>query len=150
MSDPNTHHDRDFVRSGVADAGAVSQWRRDFSAWLARRFAMDKVRHGDAILAVYEALANAAEFAYVGSSGTVTIEAHHDANDSRLSVTVRDHGTWRETVPTLRDNTRGRGIPLMKALADRATIERGPAGTVVRLQFDNIRLVDPEAFAESA
>ena len=155
MTEPKNHlrpDERVFVGSGVADAATASQLRRGFADWLDQRFALGQSRLSDAVLAVYEALANAAEFAYVGAptAGTLLLEAHHDSTDNRLSVRIRDHGTWRETVPALRDNTRGRGIPLMKALADRATIEPSPSGTAVLLEFDNVRADDGEALAASA
>jgi serine/threonine-protein kinase RsbW len=141
-----------FVGSGTADAATVSQLRRDFADWLGQRFAVDEIKLSGAILAVYEALANAAEFAYVDSpaAGTLSLEAHHDSTANRLDVTIRDFGRWRETVQAVPDNTRGRGIPLMKALADKAVIDRGPSGTVVVLQFDDVRPVERETFAASA
>ncbi len=142
----------EFVGSGVADAATVSQLRRDFAAWLTQRFAIDRSRLADAVLAVYEALANAAEFAYFGAAagGMVTLEARYDGGDNRLNVSVRDHGCWRETPSDLRDNTRGRGIPLMNALADMSNIERRPSGTTVHLQFDDVSTVDSEVLAETA
>src|SRR5690242_10611830 len=135
-----------FVGSGSADAATVSQLRRDFAAWLGQRFALDEVRFSGAVLAVYEALANAAEFAYVGlpAAGTLSLEAHHDDAANRLNVQIRDHGSWREVMHAARDNTRGRGIPLMKALADETIIDRSPSGTVVLLRFDDVRAVDGE------
>ncbi|OBF30258.1 hypothetical protein A5724_23855 [Mycobacterium sp. ACS1612] len=141
-----------FVGSGTADVATVSQLRRDFADWLGQRFALDEIKLSDAILAVYEALANAAEFAYVGrpAPGALSIEARHDNTSNRLDVTIRDFGTWRETVHTVPDNTRGRGIPLMKALTDEAQIDRTPTGTVVVLRFGGVRPVEGETFAASA
>jgi anti-sigma regulatory factor (Ser/Thr protein kinase) len=141
-----------FIAHGVADAATAAQLRRAFSDWLQQRFTLDEQRLGDAVLATYEALANAVEFAYTGAPtpGSMTLEALHEDNDDRLHITITDDGRWRDTVPTLRDNTRGRGIPLMKALADHAAIERRDTGTTVHLRFDDVRTGDPENFAESA
>jgi serine/threonine-protein kinase RsbW len=155
MTDPDCgarQAEPDFVRVGAADAHTAAQLRIEFSHWLRRRCAIDSVRFSDVVLVVNEALANAAEFAYVDSPrvGTVTIEASYGAADNRLDVRVSDHGTWRETGPALRSNARGRGIPLMEALADRATIDRTVAGTVVHLQFDDVVGADTKMFAASA
>ena len=141
----------DFLRVGAADAHTAAQFRIEFSHWLRARCATDSVRFSDVVLVVNEALANAAEFAYVDSPhvGTVTIEATYGAADNRLGVSVSDRGTWRETHPALRSNARGRGIPLMEVLADRTTIERTASGTVVHLQFENVVGAGTEAFAVS-
>ena len=90
--------------------------------------ALDEERISDIVLAVNEALANAAEFAYrtFPEAGTVSIEARHGA--ARLVVEVSDNGVWYDEDP-VRSRTRGRGIPLMKTLSDGATIERRPEGT---------------------
>ncbi|MEC9323118.1 MAG: ATP-binding protein, partial [Actinomycetota bacterium] len=55
-----------FERLGLdADATAVAHVREEFALWLKRFFVVDAVRFSDLVLAINEALANAAEFAYV-------------------------------------------------------------------------------------
>lgn len=127
-----------FVRTDTADAQTVSRFRHELSRWLRAHIALDAARLNDVLLAVNEALTNAAEFAYVGdqgAGGTMKMRARHFAADRTLSVDVFDHGHWREPDPDT-PNTRGRGIPLMRALADRATIAPLSTGTEVRLRFD--------------
>lgn len=76
------------------------------------------------LLAVNEALANTAEFAYVdGSDGTVDVVAVQDPRRNALTVIVSDRGRWRETNPLNGQRRRGRGIPLMRTLADSVVID---------------------------
>ena len=51
-------------RMCVADAARAAQIRREFSDWLERYFTLDATKASDVVLAVNEAMANAAEFAY--------------------------------------------------------------------------------------
>jgi serine/threonine-protein kinase RsbW len=101
---------------------------------------------------VNEALTNAAEFAYVASNerGTMSVSARYDAADRKLIAMVSDHGAWLEKEPDGKPNTRGRGIQLMRALADRTTIESESSGTQVRLEFGDCSLVSHEPYATSA
>ncbi len=113
--------------------------------WLDRHFRLGAERSNDLLLAVNEALANAAEFAYVDADrrGTVDLSATYDAAADTLAVTVDDRGRWRQQVPEpatvpSQPQVRGRGIPLMRALADRVTIDRTPRGTHVSLVWTNL------------
>lgn len=143
--------DGDFVRTGTADARTVAQFRHELSQWLGRHLALDAVKLNDVLLAVNEALTNAAEFAYTGlQRGTMTMRARYHARHDRLSVVVSDHGRWRHVDPAAQPNTRGRGIPLMRALADSTTISRQPTGTRVRLQFNECSRVSAERYAAPA
>jgi serine/threonine-protein kinase RsbW len=153
MTDPNgptDPGDEGFIRIDTADARSVARVRNELSLWLRSRFDLDAARLNDVLLAVNEALTNAAEFAYPGRRGTMTMQARYDAPDRTLSVDVSDCGTWRQTDPNLASNTRGRGIPLMRALADRATISQLPTGTRVQLRFGNIVPVGAQACAAPA
>jgi anti-sigma regulatory factor (Ser/Thr protein kinase) len=130
-----------FVKTHItAAADRAAQIRREFADWLRGHFTLDAVRAGDVVLAVNEALANAAEFAYVTARqpGFMHVRADYDADAAVLTVTVTDHGAWRVANPKSADRHRGRGIPLMRALTDRASIDPSPAGTRVRLQWDHV------------
>lgn len=129
-----------FIRRGfAADAMAVAHIRDEFGRWLRCVAGLgDTVAH-DVILAVNEALANAAEFAYKqGVAGTVDIEAVRDVTRNTLSVTVSDRGRWRQSDPMQPRRSRGRGIPLMRILADSVIIDTTGPGTRVRLRFDDV------------
>jgi serine/threonine-protein kinase RsbW len=97
-------------------------------------------RASDLALAIYEALANTVEFAYVyaGRRGTMDVSARYDPAETALLVTVADRGQWRTSPPAPADRRRGRGIALMKALADRASIQTSTTGTTVRLAWTGV------------
>ena len=130
-----------FAENGVdADAHSAGRVRDAFAAWLRSSAAVDAVQFSDIVLAVNEALANAAEFAYLRDSGTggIDVEAVHNRAAATLTVTIADQGCWREADPTTQASIRGRGIPLMRALADEVTIDTSALGTTVCLRFDNV------------
>ena len=64
--------------------------------------------------------------------------ADYDRGTAVLTVTVTDDGAWRIADTEKKSNTRGRGIPLMRALADRATFDSSATGTRVRLEWNQI------------
>ena len=131
--------DRFSRNDAAADAACVAWIRDDFARWLRRGTGLDETRLCDVILAVNEALANTAEFAYVdGGEGTVDLEAVRDPGRRTLTVTVSDRGHWRETNPLNRQRCRGRGIPLMRTLADSVIIDTSGLGTSVCMRFDDI------------
>ncbi|NOP97858.1 ATP-binding protein [Mycolicibacterium fortuitum] len=125
------------VRAAPEDAAQI---RREFSSWLSTHLTLDPTKASDVVLAVNEALANAAEFAYVDAPtpGLMHVRADYDGDASVLTVTVRDDGVWRIGETDHKNPARGRGIPLMRALTDRAVIDSNHAGTEVRLQWDQI------------
>jgi len=127
-----------FERTGMeAGPRAASLAREAFADWLERYFDLDPIRSADLVLAVNEALANAAEFAYLRAEhpGTMDVRADYDADSKRLVVRVCDHGAWRTPVSNANNPARGRGIPLMRALSDRADIEISSGGTQVSLAW---------------
>jgi serine/threonine-protein kinase RsbW len=126
-----------FIRNDVvADAHNAARVRDEFATWLRASGDLDRVRFSDVVLAVNEALANTAEFAYLhaGAPGTIDLEAVR-AGDT-LTITIADQGRWRESTPATQSRSRGRGIPLMRALADDLTIDSSPLGTTVCLRFE--------------
>lgn len=128
-----------FVRNRVpTDARSAARARAEFATWLETHLARDADRFSDVLLAVNEAIANAAEFAYCDASrrGTLDVSAAYDHRSDGLAVTVDDRSRWRHKVPALHhQQLRGRGIPLMEALADEVTIDRTPQGTRVTLTW---------------
>jgi anti-sigma regulatory factor (Ser/Thr protein kinase) len=131
-----------FERVGVpAEPSAAAHTRDDFSRWLQSTFDLDPYKANDLVLAIYEALANTAEFAYpsTGFVGTMDLRAAHDPVESALSVIVADRGRWRTAPSHPVDRSRGRGIALMKALSDKSSIQTSTTGTTVRLVWMGIR-----------
>lgn len=131
-----------FVRKRIAaDPHSAARARAEFGQWLGRHFSLDAERFNDLLLAVNEAIANAAEFAYVNSvhRGTVDVVAAYDEDSDRLAVTVIDRGRWRSHSPAPpRQELRGRGIPLMELLADDLHIDRTPHGTSVTMTWTDL------------
>lgn len=131
-----------FVRTRVAaDARSAARARAEFGVWLERYFSLDDDRFNDLLLAVNEAIANAAEFAYVDAAerGTVDVRAAYDGDSDTLAVIVDDRGRWRQKKPVqYRQQMRGRGIPLMEALADDVAIDRTAQGTRVTLTWSGL------------
>lgn len=130
-----------FAQTSVlADAACAAQLRQEFAVWLKRYFALNETKVSDVVLAVNEALANAAEFAYVtvDRPGAMHLLADYDSLSAILTVTVTDEGAWRIADGEKKKISRGRGIPLMQALADSATIESTSAGTQVRLAWNHV------------
>ncbi|OBH04638.1 ATP-binding protein [Mycobacterium sp. E1747] len=131
-----------FVRNRVA-AGprSAARARADFGGWLETHFTLSSDRFSDVLLAVNEAIANAAEFAYCDASqrGTLDVTAAYDRRSDTLAVTVDDRGRWRQKVPAAHQHQlRGRGIPLMEVLADHVTIDRTPRGTRVTMTWTDL------------
>lgn len=136
---PDSNADRFTCTDAPADAFVVAWVRDEFARWLRRTTPFGETRLCDVLLAVNEALANAAEFAYGDSlPGTVSVVAIRDHRRRDLTVTVSDLGRWRETNPLHRQRTRGRGIPLMRSLADSVVIDTSGRGTSVCLRFDDV------------
>ena len=124
-----------------ADPDTVARVRADFGAWLAEHCPPAVTLHHDVLLAVNEALANAVEHAYPGSSGIVDLLAQHDPVGDALSITVQDYGSWRPPTPT--GSMRGRGLLLMRALADDAVVETSSDGTLVRMTWHHLHRRPP-------
>ncbi len=81
----------------------------------------------DITLAASEAAANAIEHAYGAREATFTVRCEHDGQD--VTVTVRDLGRWR----TARPPGGGRGLEIMRSLADSVKIDSDQVGTVVTI-----------------
>ncbi len=116
--------------------------------WLTDIVAVDTERACDIVLAAGEALSNCAEHAYRGRkvAGTMTLSLIYDPACSVVEVVVSDDGRW--VVPDDSSSTcnfRGRGLILLRALADRCAVESRHVGTTVRLQFHNCPARDREA-----
>ena len=123
----------DFHHELLADATQLVSLRAALARWLAALIPpWAEIQREDILLASYEALANVAEHAYRDQPpGQVTLEAQR--TDERLTVTVRDAGTWR--IPTNRDPHRGRGLHMIRVLTQHNTITNSPDGTEVSMTW---------------
>ncbi|MGF0311983.1 ATP-binding protein [Rhodococcus sp. IEGM1428] len=119
-----------------ADADRASAIRRELGEWL-DSVGVDPDRAYDVVLATYEAIANSVEHAYRDHAdrGTLDIRVLWVA-DGRIDVKVVDRGGWASHNS---DPNRGRGVPLMRALADSAAVTSDQNGTTVHMIWDAIR-----------
>lgn len=126
-----------------AEPGGVRFLRTALSDWLQQNFTLDWAMLYDMTLATNEALSNAAEHAYPRTSvGSITLRAVHDHTQDEVTVTVSDYGRWHAPTPDPL-SLRGRGIPLIRALTHRCSVESSPTGTVVTLIWTNCRSRSP-------
>jgi serine/threonine-protein kinase RsbW len=106
-----------------ADPRLLAPLRVELAGW-ARDAGLPEVDVESVVLAGYEALANAAEHAYPRGGGTITLRAA--VIDGEVHVRVSDQGRWRP--PPADPGSRGRGLLLIRGLAERAEVRRGSAG----------------------
>ncbi|MDQ7802811.1 SpoIIE family protein phosphatase [Amycolatopsis sp. A133] len=115
-----------------ADPDHLASTRQWLRAWLANAELEEDLAQ-DVLVAAGEACANAVEHAYHGSMGAT---GHLTARftGGHLVVTVADRGRWKQPPP---DNhvLRGRGVPMMEALADSVTFRHDATGTTVTLEW---------------
>lgn len=84
------------------------------------------------LLAVGEAAANAVEHAYPdGAHGSVEVLLERDAGG--VTGAVRDSGAWRP--PPADPGFRGRGLQILRALADDLDVRAEAGGTIVRFRL---------------
>lgn len=121
---------------GTADAQTVASFRRSLGEWLGRYLELDEERLADIVLAADEAMSNCADHAYYDDvrAGDVTLRIAYYPATSELMLRIGDHGHWSEPDPP-GTTGRGRGIQLMRALADECVIDGRPEGTAVCLRF---------------
>jgi serine/threonine-protein kinase RsbW len=115
-----------------ADAHKLAELRHALTSW-ANAAGMPGEQQEEFVLATYEAMANSVEHAYQDrADGILDLHVNRDP-DGTVMVTVTDYGQWKTPVPS--DGIRGRGIPLMKALARDTTIIRRDSGTTVTMTW---------------
>jgi anti-sigma regulatory factor (Ser/Thr protein kinase) len=114
-----------------AAAEELSGVRHQLAAWL-RAAALPDDMASDIVLAVNEAAANSIEHAYRGHKpGTFRVEAETDG--ARVQVRIVDNGSWK--VAAADPGIRGRGLLLIRAVADWLEMDCSPSGTTVTMSF---------------
>jgi serine/threonine-protein kinase RsbW len=116
-----------IVLATIQNATAL---RRAFRRWVDSLLADDAAE--DLTLAVYEALANAAEHAFTDHRAPGSIRLRAIVAEGQITVTITDNGSWRR--PTDSGGYRGRGLPLIHQLTSEAYVIPSPYGTTVRLR----------------
>ncbi len=121
----------------LAEAREIRRARQAVGAW-ATQIGLPPATVADLVLATHEALANAVDHAYPAAAGAVSVTA--DCTDGEVLVVVRDHGAWR---PPRSVNGRGRGLLLIRHLADHVELSHDNTGTTVRMTWRGA--VQPQA-----
>ncbi|ANN18898.1 PAS sensor protein [Amycolatopsis orientalis] len=118
-------------RERTAEPGILRELRAEVIEW-SELAGIPAGLYQDLNLALVEAVANSIEHAYPQAAGPVTYSVTRTATGD-VEVVVSDRGIWR---PEPADNGhRGRGIRLIKALAENATIDQDEHGTTVRFRI---------------
>jgi len=93
----------------------------------------------DIVLVVNEAATNCIEHAYRDvDDGVIRLSAEDDGR--RIFVDITDFGVWRPPAAAP-DSTRGRGLPLIRAISAEVDIDASAGGTTVRMTFSPSRQV---------
>jgi anti-sigma regulatory factor (Ser/Thr protein kinase) len=121
-----------------AEPESLAQMRRALGRWLRAAGAADAETY-EVLVATGEACANAIAHAYPPGEASYVVEGRR--HDGAVEIRVRDFGSWRAP----RSGSQGRGIGLIEQLMDEVEIDRGPAGTIVRMR----RAVGQEQVAEA-
>lgn len=114
-----------------------------FEQWLRAAGAAPAVT-ADLGLAVYEALANAAEHAYPPDHPDPVVRLRAGLDAGRVQIIISDRGVWSPPGDDLGD--RGRGLAMMRHLAADVDIDPGPQGTVVEMHAPLDSTTDCTAF----
>jgi serine/threonine-protein kinase RsbW len=133
--------------SSYADGDAVVGLRDVLHAWLDRTVHISAERACDIVLATDEAVTNVVEHAYrdLAGAGLVTLGLSYSAPTATIEIRVIDQGHWREPAPTPITATRGRGLILMRKLADACTVTGRADGTSVSLLFHRCHELDDDS-----
>ncbi len=116
-----------------AAAERLPELRRALGEW-AERVGMNTEQIEVLALASYEALANAATHAYPDGKGALEVHATYLPERAQAQITVADSGCWRPE-PTERGELGGRGLVLIRNLAEHAEVSTDAAGTAVRMYW---------------
>jgi serine/threonine-protein kinase RsbW len=108
----------------------LSDVRARLAAW-ARGLGLSADAVDDIVLATHEALANIADHAYPDGAGDAELDAA--CVDGEIRVVVRDHGRWRP--PVTGSGWRGRGLVLIRGLAEHVDVQRADAGTIIAMRW---------------
>jgi PAS domain S-box-containing protein len=114
------------------DPDALVSLRRLTARWLREAGAEADETH-DLVMAANEAWQNALEHGTQFARATVGVDLEVDRHHE-VTITVRDPGPPSRLSRPASDPDRGRGVELMRALADEVTLELAPHGSTVRLR----------------
>ncbi len=115
-----------------AAAERLAEIRQRLTCWL-EPIGVSNTGIADIVLVVNEACTNCIEHAYRDiDAGSICVEARHDRG--KIVVDIADHGVWQP--PPDKPSTRGRGLPIMRAVSSGVDVKPSTKGTTVRMKFD--------------
>lgn len=141
----NASVDELFDQTAEADPDSARQLRLRFQEWL-RTLGVPAAVVDDLTLAVYEALANAAEHAYHPGHPHPMMRLRAQLDHNQLLITITDYGCWRTPQEP---GYRGRGLAMMRSLTTEVHLNPTAQGTTVHLRAAVHRGRDGHAPTES-
>jgi len=111
-----------------AEATSLGPLRDRLRRWLDAA-GVDRREAADVLLAVGEAASNAVEHPLEPHPAAIVVSLRHAA-DGAATIEIRDHGRW-DDAPSAPH--RGRGMQIMRAIADDVAVDRSPKGTTVTI-----------------
>jgi PAS domain S-box-containing protein len=116
----------------LATPDQLSDIRGEITTWLRATGIPDDLA-GDIVLVVNEACTNSIEHGYRSREpGRMTVCA--EARGRGILIRVTDFGSWK--LPDSGQRTRGRGVPLMRAVSGDVTLDGTSTGTTVTMNFE--------------
>jgi anti-sigma regulatory factor (Ser/Thr protein kinase) len=129
--------DTSFVATMPSDLAQIGPARHRLRDWLGGAGVGGRLEH-DIVLSVGEALANAIEHGN-GLDPDLSVSLEIFAHASVIDATIGDAGQWTDdSTSEPGDSERGRGLTLIRGLADQVDVVRRPYGTNVHLQFSRV------------
>jgi anti-sigma regulatory factor (Ser/Thr protein kinase) len=130
--DAHPRPDESLLIEVTAIPSRLTEIRQQLATWL-EPMGMSHTGIADIVLVVNEAATNCIEHAYRGADpGLIRVEAKQQG--SKIVVGITDFGVWQ--APPTKPSTRGRGLPIMKAVSDGIDMTTSSDGTTVRLTFN--------------
>lgn len=116
----------------MATPDRLADIRDQLTKWLRATGIPDDLA-GDIVLVVNEACTNSIEHGYRDAEpGRMLVCA--EAEGRGITIHISDFGSWKRPAPNPR--TRGRGVPLMRAVSGDVTFDGTVSGTSVTMTFD--------------
>lgn len=115
----------------LATPDQLSDIRFRIAKWLRATGIPDDLA-GDIVLVVNEACTNSIEHGYrAKAAGRMVVCA--EAKGRGIAIRISDFGSWK--APDANSRTRGRGVPLMRAVSGDVTLDGTATGTTVTMNF---------------
>ncbi|WP_044576611.1 ATP-binding protein [Saccharopolyspora spinosa] len=96
-------------------------------------------------LAAYEAMANVVTHAYPDGGGVLSVRAAFRIEAARIEIAVQDRGRWLiRAAPEDSGEHGGRGLVLIRSLADHVEVLLEEVGTTVRMAWDVAERAKPQ------